>query len=96
MGKLKAVKHVFQNWLQLKCKFLSKHKYMLENQYSEDLLKVQCKKCQKEFGVNLESAMIFAWDEDMTLLLSLYVQQQKERANMPQSTIATPPLKIVV
>ncbi len=96
MGKLKAIKHAFENWFHLKCKFLSNHKYMLANQYSEELLKVQCKQCQKEFGVNLKSAMIFAWDKDMALWLSLYEQQQKEQAKMPQSPIAIPPLKIVV
>ncbi len=96
MGGLKSIKHAIQNWLHLKCKLLSAHDYVLENKYTEDILKLSCKKCQKKFGVNLESAVIFAWDEDMMLSLLIYEKNLKNSTSVQQLPDDIIPMKIVV
>ena len=96
MRGLKSIKHAIQNWLHLKCKLFSAHDYVLENKYTEDLLKLRCKKCQKKFGVNLESAVIFSWDEDMLLSLSVYEKNLKNDARLKQFPEDIIPMKIVV
>lgn len=96
MASIKTIKNIIQNWLHLKCKLFNTHKYVLENKYSNDILKLNCKKCNKKFGVNLKSYMIFAWDEDMTYWLSLYQKDFRKKAKLPQTSNCIAPMKIVV
>ncbi len=96
MEGLKTIKHAIQNWMHLKCKLLNEHDYVLDNKYTEDILKLHCKKCQKKFGVNLKSAIIFAWDDDMMLSLSIYERNLENDANLKQPSNAIIPMKIVV
>jgi len=58
MGGLKSIKYAIQNWLHFKCKLLSVHDYVLEKKYTDDVLKLQCKKCRKKFGANLKCITI--------------------------------------
>jgi hypothetical protein len=96
MGRLKSIPHTTRNWWHLKCKFLYKHDYILEKKYNEDILKLHCKKCQKKFGVNLSSSLIFAWDEDMMFLLSINENYKKNDASSQQSINIETPLKAVI
>ena len=96
MGGLKTIKHAIQNWMHLKCKLLKEHDYVLDNQYTEDILKLHCKKCQKKFGVNLTSAVIFAWDDDLMLSLSVYEKNLEIDANLEEQPNALTPMKIVI
>ena len=96
MGGLKTIKHAIQNWMHLKCNLLNKHDYVLENKYTEDILKLHCKKCQKKFGVNLKSAVIYAWDDNMMLSLSIFEKNLENDANLKQPPNVITPMKIVV
>jgi hypothetical protein len=35
-------------------------------------MKVKCTKCQKYFGVNLDSQVLVEWNEDVEFCLSIY------------------------
>lgn len=96
MGGQKTIKHAIQNWMHLKCQLFKEHEYLIENKYTEDILKLGCKKCRKKFGVNLKSALIFAWDEDMMLLLSIYEKNLVADASLKHSPNIKTPLKAVI
>ncbi len=96
MGRLHTITYAIQNWLHLKCKLLNKHDYVLEKKYTEDLLKLHCKKCRKKFAVNLKSAIIFAWDEDLMSSLLVYKENLKKDTHLKQSPNPVVPMKIVV
>ena len=92
---LKAIKHAIQNWLHLKCNLFNVHDYVIEHKYTKDILKLHCKKCQKKYGVNLKSAVIFALDEDMMLSLSIFEKNLENGTNLQQSPNIITAMKIV-
>ncbi len=54
------------------------------------------KKCQKTFGVNLKSAVIFAWDEDMMLSLSMLEKNLENDVRLEASENTNTPMKMVI
>ena len=96
MRRLRTIKVAIQNWMRLKCKLLNRHEYVLENKYTEDILKLHCIRCKKSYGVNLKSAMIFAWDNDMALSLSILEKNLEKEVCSEASSITDIPLKIVI
>lgn len=81
--------------MRLKCKLLHRHEYVLEKKFTEDILKLYCIKCKNSYGVNLKSAMIFAWDDDMALSLSILEKNPETNVYSEASSITDIPLKIV-
>ena len=96
MRGLKTIIYAIQNWFQLKCTLLSRHHYVLDKKYNEDILKLHCKKCHKQFGVDLKSALIFTWDKNMMLALATYEQNLKDDERANQASIANVRMKVVI
>ena len=96
MGRLRSIKIAVQNWLHLKCTLWNKHQYVLEKKYDENILKLNCKKCNKKFGVDLKSAMIFAWDRNILLALTIYENNLKDEAASKQLTLTNPRMKVAI
>ncbi len=91
-----SLKHAFQNWLRLKCKLFNSHEFVIEKKYTDDILKLHCKKCQKNYGVHLKSALIFDWDEDMILWLSILEKNLEQDVRLVASLSSDSPFKIVI
>ena len=88
--------HAIQNWFHLKCKLFNKHHYVIDKMYSEDILKLRCAKCQKTFGVDLKSALIFAWDRNMMLALTIYENNLKDEVQTKVVDFTNKRMKAVV
>ncbi|MBT8187223.1 MAG: hypothetical protein HKP38_06440 [Croceitalea sp.] len=56
----------------MKCRRLERHHYIIDKKYDASIMKLKCSKCQKTFGVNLDSQLLVAWNEHMEHYLSIY------------------------
>ena len=98
-NKMRGITHLLlaiQNWFHLKCKLFNKHNYVIEKKYNENILKLRCAKCQKTFGVDLESALIFTWDRNMMLVLTIYENNLRDEVHSREEAMTNNRLKIVV
>ena len=96
MRGITTLLHAVQNWFHLKCKLFKRHNYVIDKKYNEDILKLHCAKCQKKFGVDLKTALIFAWDRNMMLALTIYENNLKDEVHSRGEAATNNRLKIVV
>jgi hypothetical protein len=53
-----------QNLLKLKC-WIRGHDYIVVKVYSQNVQKLQCKRCKKHFGINHDVRCVLPWDDEL-------------------------------
>ena len=70
------------------CFWFGKHQFEIVKRYDENIFKVRCSKCKKEFAVHLAKEKMVAWNEEIALVLGIYESNLKD-AKGPYSRSAS-------
>ena len=69
MFKLKTKTHLLQ--LYVSCRLLGNHKYKLLKKFDNNVSKVECSRCKKQFGINYDVRSVLPWDKELEDMMNI-------------------------
>ena len=69
MFKLKTKIHLLQSYVS--CRLFGNHKYRLLKKFDNNVSKIECGRCKKQFGINHDVRAVLPWDKELEDMMNI-------------------------